>query len=868
MAVYEQFRVADGMSSCQGGMDGGKTPNLIDRSQCAYLENLTVRGGYPTTRPGFKQITIDPRLNRSGLVGDWVIESISRYPFQGIGYYENSGTKGFFVVSSGGFSFRLDMSNSSVKVNDITVPSDPNGDVTPKVYMQQADNYMVIQDSVSIPQIFDGATSRRAGADEVPIGTGPMAYGMGRLWVAQGNEYVAGDITGGATGVLKFTENDYLNEGGSFQVPLKSGWISAMTFTASLTTATGQGELMVLTPDSVYSTVVPVDRTVWKNTTDPVQRVVLIENGSLSQESTTLVNGDVFMRSKDGIRSVVQAFRDFSQYGNIPISRELQKVLSGDSEDLLKYSSSILFDNRLLMTAGANTRRSRASGAFFDKLAVLDFDLINTMATKAPPAWDGVWTGYRFLRVVKGRFAGKERAFAVVENPNRGFVRSVLVKTGVTVTNTGGLGFGNTVPKLLSLTASLADPVQAICDTWCVFKATGATPVVGGSGYSVGDIVQLTYSNSGEISASFTVTGVSSGAVTSLALINPGLYFSTPTASPATTRLSGAGVGLTIATAFQWTGVYTTFYSVSSITPKSTSAGTGWVVGDTFKIPDISGPTVAFGTVTGVDSSGAVLSASVTSGSSGQYLLPPSGSTTGYRCTKTSGAGTDFYSDVSYYLDTYHCGEGYGPDATFSVVSKNTSSTVGFESCIVYPEMEYEWEIYEITKDYKFDYDMNGTEIPINSILETKSYSFENPNVTIRDQKKLGGAELWIDKITGNVNFNLKFRPDQYPCWQDWYSWNHNTSYKDCSTSVDCTPRTYLEQGRPRVPIPEPPAVCDAATGRTLNYGREFQARLTISGYAQLKMLELVAYQLPEENHPPCAPAVESQTGLECPCIS
>jgi hypothetical protein len=251
-----------------------------------------------------------------------------------------------------------------------------------------------------------------------------MAYGQGRLWVAQGNSYVASDIYGGTNGVLKFTENQYLAGGGSFSVPLSAGNITAMRFVAAPNTALGQGELVIGTSDMIFTSMVPADRYEWFAVTDPLQRVALINNGAMSHFSTELVNGDVFMRSRDGIRSIIQAVRDFDQLGNTPISGEMHRVLKHDEARYLQYTSGVLFDNRYLLTSQSSYNSSTGPG--FKGLVALDFSTISSMKGKSPPAYDGFWTlditrsgtthNMHFLQLVKGKFDDVERCIAFVRN--------------------------------------------------------------------------------------------------------------------------------------------------------------------------------------------------------------------------------------------------------------------------------------------------------------------------------------------------------------------------------------------------------------------------------------------------------------------
>ena len=58
-----------------------------------------------------------------------------------------------------------------------------------------------------------------------------MCYGQARLTVGNGNQFLVGDINGGATNVISFTETTYLNGGGAFILPQNMGNITGMVFT-------------------------------------------------------------------------------------------------------------------------------------------------------------------------------------------------------------------------------------------------------------------------------------------------------------------------------------------------------------------------------------------------------------------------------------------------------------------------------------------------------------------------------------------------------------------------------------------------------------------------------------------------------------
>lgn len=422
--IADRGRLSDGFTTLVGGMDSGRSPSSINSNQCSYSENITFRGGFAKTRPSFKRLKVkDATTDTSDAY------AFLNNKFQGATWFTESDDEGYIIAVSGGKVYRINPPRdpSGWRVYDITSGADLDADGE-RVWMvqckeNQVKNYLVIQDGVHNPFIYDPFNgSRYADAEkkEVPKGSGPMAFGHGRLWVAQGANYVAGDIANGPSGVLSFTENDYISGGGAFRVPLGSGDITAMQFTHAPNTALGQGELLVFTQNGACSVTVPADRYDWFAATDPLQKVVLINNGSMSQFSTELANGDVMFRAKDGIRSLVQAVRDFSQYGNTPISKEVQTVLADDDPRYLRYTSGVLFDNRYLLTTKSSFDHTKGAG--FRGLVVLNFDSISSMTNKSPAAYDGYWqlditrssatVNVEWMQLITGMHNYVERCFA------------------------------------------------------------------------------------------------------------------------------------------------------------------------------------------------------------------------------------------------------------------------------------------------------------------------------------------------------------------------------------------------------------------------------------------------------------------------
>lgn len=402
----------DGFQVVNRGIHSGVAPNTLPRNQFAWAINTTFRNGVPETRPG------------------WVLRSVVWESEDVQAAVEDGRFQGACALTVHN-QLVLAVSNSFYLINlldlsgqDITVDT---GTDTERVWMAEANGFVVSQNGRDKAFIWDGATGRRAdpfgsgGTVEVPTGT-VMCYANSRLWVASPDRrsFIAGDIAFGPTGtvryrradsVLKFTENTYLNEGGAFGVPNNAGEITAMAPVGQLDTATGQGPLQVFTTSSIFSVNAPTDRTTWKNLTNPIQSVSMVDAGATGWASPVAINSDIWFRSTDGVRSFGVGRRDFGTWANLPQSYELNRVLVQDDPNLLDRSSSALFDNRLLTTV--QPMRSADHGVYHMGLAVLDFAGVTGLGSEGQPSWEGVWTGLRVLQLVSGVFQGVRRCFAV-----------------------------------------------------------------------------------------------------------------------------------------------------------------------------------------------------------------------------------------------------------------------------------------------------------------------------------------------------------------------------------------------------------------------------------------------------------------------
>lgn len=128
------------------------------------------------------------------------------------------------------------------------------------------------------------------------------------------------------------------------------------------------------------------------------------------------------------------------------------------------------------------------------------------------------------------------------------------------------------------------------------------------------------------------------------------------------------------------------------------------------------------------------------------------------------------------------------------------------------------------------------TRVPIQSALETRAMNFGDTT----QLKKLHTCELYLDDIVDNVSITIKYRPDQYPNWTTW------------QTLALCADKTQCQQApiagvcniwKPnakgyaaRILIPSPDdSVCNEMNGQPMIFGYEFQFRIEVTGHLRIR---------------------------------
>lgn len=151
-------------------------------------------------------------------------------------------------------------------------------------------------------------------------------------------------------------------------------------------------------------------------------------------------------------------------------------------------------------------------------------------------------------------------------------------------------------------------------------------------------------------------------------------------------------------------------------------------------------------------------------------------------------------------------------------------------------------QLWEITTAERFEKDDNRV-----------VWYIEFPSFTWGDElmlKKLVGAELWIDRLYGEVMYQMDYRPDGDACWHTWHQWKlctARTCKEDVTNPVCVYPTDYCESFRQTIKLPVPPAVCQHSSERPTTIGYQFQTRLIIKGFCRIRGLILRAEKVEEQ---------------------
>ena len=408
----------DGFTMLPGGMHGGLRPTLVPRNQFSRGINVSVRGGYAKTRPGWTPV-VD--LKVAGLT-----------PFQGGGRWR-APTTDYIVSVFNGTVFFYDVTAGSVKsLAGVFSPGK-------QVFTTQAGPYFIGGDgdhSVAfdivggVPaKVYPGSTEDSAKMVPATI----MHYCMGRVHyvptklgitpdatLSYSRYFISSDILlpGDPVSVLGTSETSTLDGGMARGLPDELGPIRGMVSAQNPGKGLGLGPLYVFARDGLASFDVSGPRESVRDNNGNVLTPgwsdsaigAILEYGTGTDSPWSLVPSgtDVYFRGRDGIYSIARDTQS-AQAGAVdpqPISYEVSRWL--DPETQLAGVSGAAADFRIHMTA-----ISDGQDGYLGVLS-LDTQISNTMGQALAPAWDGIWTGPRFAKVIEANRRGEPTLYAIL----------------------------------------------------------------------------------------------------------------------------------------------------------------------------------------------------------------------------------------------------------------------------------------------------------------------------------------------------------------------------------------------------------------------------------------------------------------------
>jgi hypothetical protein len=142
--VYDKF------GSFPKGMNADVDPHLLKRDELAMASNATLRGNFLTNRPPFFDLSIAYGSSFDG-----------RGMFQDATYYKPDSGAEYMVAAIAGRLWKVSPNANSCDVEEVTGSAGPNPSNLQN-WLWQSEKWLINNDGISIPRLFDGSSTRRA----------------------------------------------------------------------------------------------------------------------------------------------------------------------------------------------------------------------------------------------------------------------------------------------------------------------------------------------------------------------------------------------------------------------------------------------------------------------------------------------------------------------------------------------------------------------------------------------------------------------------------------------------------------------------------------------------------------------------------
>ena len=153
-------------------MNSGMSPLLLPKNQCAFLSNVSLRGGFAKSRPPFvkKVLKFDTSMS-AGVFANGL--------FQGCGYLAPDNGPELLCAAISGRLYNLseNLTDGSWTVTDVSISNDLNTPTATHTWMRQAERWLIINEGTTkLPIFYDGIIARRAVGPSVLIATTTEAF--------------------------------------------------------------------------------------------------------------------------------------------------------------------------------------------------------------------------------------------------------------------------------------------------------------------------------------------------------------------------------------------------------------------------------------------------------------------------------------------------------------------------------------------------------------------------------------------------------------------------------------------------------------------------------------------------------------------
>lgn len=157
--------IYDTLGSAPDGMNSGIDPLLLPKTQFAFALNGTFRGDFFRQRPPYQTIALFYQDKKTSL-------NFQTGQFQGAGYYKpDYGSESIGMAIAGRLFLFTPNTQGGATITDITPANDPNPSNQSQAWLEQAENFLIWNDGLSLPVFYDGANSRRSLGQSQLLGT-------------------------------------------------------------------------------------------------------------------------------------------------------------------------------------------------------------------------------------------------------------------------------------------------------------------------------------------------------------------------------------------------------------------------------------------------------------------------------------------------------------------------------------------------------------------------------------------------------------------------------------------------------------------------------------------------------------------------